>query len=359
VLTELWNTLRDYFKDKPYWPSVQWLFTLVSLFLTASILGYQYLRWEYGFESELSLYLHSYLFRQISVVAATIAVAGGLASLIGRKKAPGEQRPLVKAVRERGIAVGRRVALVGLVACAAVAAIISIAPHRANDIDIVFLDDPQPDFDQATFVYLIYALNQRQRQWYFHVAFDVFNRKSLTTDELQECEGELAALCYAEKAAAGRPSSTAGRPLIAITTHSLGEAHFWQARASTAVITTADWKRYAPPSMYEYLTYLLLVQSIAMHLNTQCSGLPDSAFMESRTAFGDALASTPSRYAMKAEVLAAHLLPRQKELLLNCFGADYLNSATTLLSMDWLRSGTVVETLERDFGVRLSPAKVR
>ena len=344
MLLDLWNIIRDYFKNR--WPTVQWLFALGSLYFTASILGYEYLRWEYGLASEIRLYLRSYLFREITVITLTLAITGLLFSVVDRVSDPAKRGRWPAAMRKHGHAIVRRGALLGLVLCVAVPAMISLVPHRAKDISILFLDDPGTDFDQSALVYLIYALNQRQRQWYFHVEFDVFNKNALTTEEQHECEGDLAALCYAEKAGAGRP-------LIAITTQPLVNAHFWQNRGGTSVITTADWKPYAPPSMYEYLIYLLLVQSIAVHLNTQCSGLPATAFRESRTAFGDALAFDPRRYAMKAEVLAAHLLPWQKERLLNCFGADYLNSASSLLSMEWLRSDTVAKTLERDFGVRI------
>jgi len=52
------------------------------------------------------------------------------------------------------------------------------------------------------------------------------------------------------------------------------------------VITTADWKPYVPPSQYEYLVYSVLTQSIVLHLNTQCSGLPVAAFRESREGVG-------------------------------------------------------------------------
>ena len=352
MLFDFWNTIRDFFKDKPYWPSVQWLFTLGSLYLTASVLGYEYLRWEYGLESGTWLYLRSYLFKEISLITGTLVVTGLLFWIADRQADPATRGRWAKAVRTHGHALGRRGALLGLVLCVSVPLVISLAPHRARDIRILFLDDPGTDFDQAAFVYLVYALNQRQRQWYFHVEFDVFNKNALTTDEQRECEGDLAALCYADRVASGSP-------LIAITTQPLVNAHFWQSRGGTSVITTADWKPYAPPSMYEYLVYLLMVQSIVVHVNTQCSGLPAQAFQESRIGFADALGFTPSRYAMKAEVLAAHLLPQQKEQLLNCFGADYLKSASTLLSMEWLRSAAVAQTLEHDFGVRLDAPSPR
>src|SRR2546422_8467975 len=54
---------------------------------------------------------------------------------------------------------------------------------------------------------------------------------------------------------------SAGRMLIAITTESLGNDHFWQNRNSVSVITTIDWKPHMPPNMYEYLTFTVIVRS--------------------------------------------------------------------------------------------------
>jgi hypothetical protein len=31
MLSELWNTITEYFRAKPYWPAIQGLFTLLSL----------------------------------------------------------------------------------------------------------------------------------------------------------------------------------------------------------------------------------------------------------------------------------------------------------------------------------------
>jgi hypothetical protein len=54
---------------------------------------------------------------------------------------------------------------------------------------------------------------------------------------------------------------------------------------------------------------------------------------------------------MKAQILAAHLSPSGEELLLNCFGAAYLGTATRLLDLGWARSPSVTENLEKTYGV--------
>lgn len=105
-------------------------------------------------------------------------------------------------MRKYGFVFGKRAALAGLVLCLAVPLFNSLTPRKASNIRILFLDDPDPDFYREAFVYLLYEVNQRQRQWYFKVDFDVFNKYALTSSELKECQGEREALCFAEKTGA-------------------------------------------------------------------------------------------------------------------------------------------------------------
>jgi hypothetical protein len=352
MLFELWNTITDYLKDKPYWQTIKGLFTLLSLYLTGSVLAYEYLRWQYGLEPPLALFLRSYLFKQISLIALTVCVIGLLFRVADRRRATTTDTEVAwtASLRKYGSVFGQRVALIGLVLCLAVPAFNSLAPRKASNIRILFLEDPDPEFNREALVYLLYELNQRQRQWYFKVDFDVFNKRALTSSERNTCEGEREALCFAEKAGSGQQ-------LIAITTNSLGDDHFWVNHGSTSVITTVDWKPYIPPTQYEYLVYSVLTQSIVLHLNTQCSGLPAAAFRESREGFGDLFEFSPRRYAMKPAILAAHLSPGQEETLMNCFGAEYLKTTSSLLSLEWLRSEAVKKNLERSFQVSLDAQK--
>jgi hypothetical protein len=350
MLSELWNTITEYFRAKPYWPAIQGLFTLLSLYLTASVLAYEYLRWQYGLEPPLALFLRSYLFKQISVMVLTFFLIGVVFRVAGHPQAATAEGAWAVSLRKYASVFGVRAALAGLVLCLAVPVFNSLTPRKASNIQILFLDDPDPDFDREALVYLLYELNQRQRQWYFNVDFDVFNKNALTSSELKACEGEREALCFAEK-------TGAGQQLIAITTKPLGGDHFWLNRGSTSVITTADWKPYIPPSQYEYLVYSVLTQSIVLHLNTQCSGLPAAAFRESREGFGDLFEFSPRRYAMRPAILAAHLSPPQEETLLNCFGAEYMKATSSLLTLEWLRSDTVRRNLARSFLVKLDVSK--
>jgi hypothetical protein len=119
------------------------------------------------------------------------------------------------------------------------------------------------------------------------------------------------------------------------------------------VISAGQWKSFEPPSIYEYLSYALIVQSTLIHLNQSCGGLPSAAFQSSRFSYGDLFEFVPRRNQMKAAILAAHLGPKGQELLANCFGLEYMNVSNQLLSLDWLHAGRVHENLEKTFGVKL------
>ena len=118
-------------------------------------------------------------------------------------------------------------------------------------------------------------------------------------------------------------------------------------------MSTYAWRQYAPPGEYEFLTYAIIVQSVLIHLNTHCSGLPAGAFRESRISANDLFQFSPRRRAMKAAILAAHLTPRNELLLFNCFGPQYVAVTGNVLSLEWLRTGRVRDNLERVFGVKV------
>ncbi len=60
---------------------------------------------------------------------------------------------------------------------------------------------------------------------------------------------------------------------------------------------------------------------------------------------------------MKPTILAAHLSPLQEETLMNCFGAEYMRTTSSLLTLEWMRSDTVRKNLERSFKVSLDAQK--
>ncbi len=56
---------------------------------------------------------------------------------------------------------------------------------------------------------------------------------------------------------------------------------------------------------------------------------------------------------MKSVILAAHLSPKGEELLLNCFGVEYMSICSNLLTLEWLHSQKVIGNLQKAFDVKL------
>jgi hypothetical protein len=351
LFDDLLKPLTEYLKEKPYWSAIRPTVTLLSLYSATCVIAYEYLQAQYSLaplrigEAKLpllNLFLHSYVFKQITLVATTIAVVGLFFRILDRKGASAGQPGWGERMRRYRWPFLKRAIVVLAIA---IPLFRRSMPRGVGNVRVLFLQDPDLEFDQSAFVYLLYELNARQSRWHFDVKFDVFNMTA-HADEIQACEGEPLWICLAEKEAAGHP-------LIALTTEPLGTDHFWQNRANVSVITTADWKPYVPPSMYEYLTYSVILQSLLIHLNTECSGLPSASFEESRIGFGDLFEFSPERYAMKPAILSAHLSPVQQVMLMNCFGADYVNTSSSLITLGWLRSDPVRRNLKINFRVDL------
>jgi hypothetical protein len=341
MIFRLWESVLDYVKGTPYWSRLQPLFALLSLYLTAAVLAYQYIAWQYGLTPPLALYLRSYLFKQVTVVFLAFGVVALLLIVLRWSERAALPEDAARSWRR---ILAPRLIIAALVLAVTVPLIVHLSPARVSQIRIKFLAEAR-DFDPYAFVYLAYELNKRQRHWYFELDFDVFNPDALTSAERRVCADDRnQALCYAEMLAKGRA-------FIGITSARLGEDFFWQNRGPVSAISTFGWQEYAPPSTYDYLAYSVIVQSILIHLNTHCTGLPPAAFRESRVAYGDLFQYTPRRTALKAAILAAHLSPKGEELLLNCFGVDYMTRVASLLSLDWLHSGKVPANLRKAFRV--------
>jgi hypothetical protein len=354
AIDELLAPVTEYFKGKKYWPAIQPIFALLSLYVAACVLGYEYLQSQYSLVplqvgntrvSLVNLFFHSYLFKQLSIAAATVGIIGLLFKIIDTRTSKTKSTTWTRALKTYSVPLARRGAVVLFVLAIVVPIFWSFTPPDVGNIRVVFLQDPNDEYDQSAFVYLLYELNARQSRWHFDVDFDVYN-KNAHVDDVAACEGEPIWFCLAEREAAGRP-------LIAFTTAPLGRDHFWQNRKAVSVITTADWKPYVPPSMYEYLVYSAIAQSMLIHLNTACSGLPSSTFDERSVGFGDLFEFTPRRYAMKPAILAAHISPVQEVMLLNCFGAGYVNDVASLITLGWLHADDVTKKLKLSFGVSL------
>lgn len=339
MLLKLWEAIEGYFKDKPYWSRLRPAFGLFSIYLVVLVTAYGYVQWQYRISPPLSLFLRSYLFRQVSIGFAALA----LLLFVFRTEQPVDPTRAPPAWRRFWRAAGlKRLAVATIVVSLAVISLLRLAPARARHVRVRFLSDPGPSFDRYAVVYLLYELNKRQRHWYFDVDFDTFDPAELSSIERAAC-GE-SPLCYARRLAGADP-------FIGVTTEPLGPDSFWQNDGTTSVITTHGWADHAPPSTYEYLAHAVVVQGILIHLNAHCGGLPTGAYSRSRVARGDLFQFAPRRQAMKAEIMAAHLSPHGEELLLNCFGVDYMTTSASLLTLDWMREKRVEENLKRAFAV--------
>lgn len=346
MISKSWETILDYFKEKPYWSRIQPVFMLFSLYLTTLVLAYQFIQWQYGISLRVSLYLSSYVFKQITISFIAIGIIGFIFSRFSKREKGMEHNKAREFIRKYSRIIFQRSAVIGLVLVIFIPIFMYFSPHHVSHIRIKFLEEPMPDFHKYAFVYLIYELNKLQQDWYFEIDFDVFDDAILTTQERERCGGENKTLCYAE-------ILSNDMPFIGITTKQLGQDFFWQNHNKVSVISTFRWEDYSPPSTYEFLTYSIIVQSILIHLNAHCGGLPESALKQSRVAYGDLFQFSPRRNEMKSAILAAHLSPKGEELLLNCFGVEYVRTCSNLLTLEWLHSKKVTENLDRSFHVKL------
>jgi hypothetical protein len=239
-----------------------------------------------------------------------------------------------------------RLIIIAIMLTVVVPLFVYLSPRSVSHIRIKFLDEPGPaDFDRNAFVYLLYELNKRQKHWYFEVDFEVFKVNALRSTEQEECAREPGAkgLCYADLLAEGKP-------FIGISSEQIVGNYFWQNRANVSVLSTYNRKYYEPLSTYDFLVYATLIQSTLIHLNTHCTNLPD-AFKRSSVSYGGLFQFLPQRTSIKAVILAAHFNPREEALLLNCFGAEYMQTMSALLTLDWLHKEPVLQNLKTVFGV--------
>jgi hypothetical protein len=342
MLGNIPDIVVNYLKGRPYWSRIEPFVVVLLVWLAAQTLTYGLLASSSGFDPTVAMFLSSYLSLRISIAAVGVAAI----ILILRKRQPAEPAAASGRIvaywqaNRRGILY--RTLGVTLVLAVTGFGYITLSPNRVSHITVRFVslaDDVEPD----VLAYLIYELNRRQRNWQFNVNFDPASEDNLPSAVPADCDLRPQ-LCLAEGLAQGRP-------YIAIVDKSLGGAYFAEHRGPVSVISTADTS-YQPLSVYEYLVYGLILQSIVMHLDVQ-GGLPSDSFDPDQLSRGGLFQFVPERQALKSSILAARLSPDEEALLLNTFGADYLETCATLLAMDWLYSERVTSNLERAFRVSL------
>jgi hypothetical protein len=102
-----------------------------------------------------------------------------------------------------------------------------------------------------------------------------------------------------------------------------------------------------------FLAYALVVQSLMIHMQTYCGLTQPPAGGPEGVVIGNVFDLQPGYNAMRAAVLTGHLSRDDEKRLLNCFGPDYMRTATSLLSLGWLRSAPVSRNLLDVYGVKL------
>lgn len=328
----------DRLKATKYWPLIEPVLAIVALYVVSCVIAYQYIEWRYHFTPELSTYIHSYIVKQISVVFLTIALLTLILGTSWRAGVRTEVAPQLATLRSSA----KKLVVVGLLIVFATGVFLRLAPHRVSHITIKLLEQPK-SFDQNAFAYIVYELNRAQNDWHFTLEGDVYNRLERSTAEIEQCGDDW--LCDAKRL-------SKNEAFIGITESGFREDSFWINSGNVSVISAGQWKDYEPPSMYEFLSYSLIVQGTLIHLNQNCSGLPVGGYAMSRRSYGDLFEFSPRRNEMKAAILAAHLSNSGQQLLSNCFGLEYMNTCNRLLSLDWLHSGRVHDNLEKNFGIK-------
>lgn len=345
-MNKLLDLLLGYLKGRAYWAAIEPFVIVAVGWGSAQLLLYQWLTASSAFKPSIELFLQSYLSTRITIAALGIAAIILAMRRFGRKDgAPGPVGRLEQYWQQNRTSVVRRtLAIIVIVASVAVGFRV-YSPNRVSHITVRFMA-LDGDVTAEALAYLVYELNRRQRHWYFNVDFRAFTPEMLTSAEAERCAAnERPQLCHAL-------ALSGGEPFIGITSAPLGGAYFAEHRGAVSVISTVDRDAYAPLSTYEYLAYCLILQAIAIHLDSS-GALPADAFAEDRVSHGGLFQFVPEKQALKSAILAARLSPDEEALLLNEFGSDYVATCASLLTMEWLYGGRVRGNLERVFGAKI------
>jgi len=313
-------------RSLPWWRPIEPYVAVLSLGGVGAWAWREYLESTYQLALPPSVFIRSYA---VTVVAAVVFVLLVAVAVVQLTKG---WRPLARG------------AVLGIALCLAGSLIFYVRPAGVGNITVKFINEPTFDADAVT--YLIYELNKRQRTWYLDVDFDVFNPAVLTSQQRAQCERGDDPLCWPDVL-------SEGRPLIGVTTQDLGEHSFAINRGNVSLISTSRWQNDRPPSVYEFIVFSTIVESVVIHLNTSCTGLPRDSFRVGSRARGGIFEFAPRRGAFRAVVLAGHMSRSDEALLLNCFGGEYLANIARLLSLEWMRTGPVRENLQKSYGITL------
>ena len=346
-----WDPLLQYLKERSWWPRVQPFFVIGTVWFACEVLAYRLIQTEIGITLPLSLFATSYASIQITVTFLGLVALLLLFKVGGGKGAPTTPGRIGRYYQEHRQIILFRLAATAITATLVGFVIQTTTPKKVEQITVMFLDTPD-DVKLDAFAYLLYELNRRQSGWDLSLDFDEFNEVALESRQVRQCAAdERPRLCLAIAAAAGKP-------LIAITRMPLGGAYIAEHRGLVSVISTSDYSGMKSLSIYDYLMYNVILQSILIHMDST-GGLPQAAFERRSGSVGSLFEFRPTKGAFKASLLAAKLTPHEESLLFNRFGARYMNATRDVLSLSWLHSPRVAGNLKKHFDVQDVDVAVR
>ena len=365
MVSDLWDALLGYLKRTPYWPVIEPVALVAFLYAGVCIVAYQYLQWRYQVTLDLPLFLQSYLLRQVSVAFA--AVIGIFVALTYRREPHDRPRSKAEWLGRAGL-----VLVTGAVALSLLK--LWSPESRVSPIRVRFAafetfagaartapsDQAVAEYQhlRAVTPFLLYEINHRQRAWQLEFDTTPFRSDLVTQADEERCaRNDTPPLCIAEALHAQMVAAGTKRPLVLVTAQPLGgggtRAWFWLNRGAVSVVTLSDWGGPGQAGAIEYLAYALVVQSVMIHMQDHCGFVQPPAGATEGVVVGNVFDLQPGIDAMRAAVLTGHFSPDDERQLLNCFGPEYMRTAVSLGSLDWLRAGPVRETLQQVYGVGL------
>jgi hypothetical protein len=377
VLGEVWKTLVDYLKRTPYWPVLEPLLLVGFLYVGVCVVAYQYVQWRYQVTLDPPLFLQSYLFRQVSV--GFVAVVGTFVALTVRPATSPADALSTSTLAPSGgrhrftRTLAMRILVVLLIGAVTLYLLHRWAPEsRISPIRVRFAafgtfpghaddDRARQGYQRLREVaqYLLYEINHRQRAWQLELETTAFRADMIPKADEDRCAvDDMPPLCIAEALRRTLLVEKASYPpLVLVTAEPLGgggtRAWFWLNRGPVSVVTTSDWGGPERAGVVEFLAYALVVQSLSIHMQTQCGLAQPPAGAPEGVVVGNVFDLQPGLDAMRSAVLSGHLSRDDERRLLNCFGPEYMRTATSLLSLAWLRAPPVRENLRKVYGVEL------
>jgi hypothetical protein len=337
MLGEIWKWLFEYLKGRSWWPRVEPYVMVLLGGGAAQVFASEYVAEQYGVHQPFRQFLSSYFSLRITVVTAAVVL---LVALLAR------ERPAEPDTRRRDS--WYRLAGIVTIAFLVAGGFLLTSTHRAHQITVRI--GSLPDRTRAdAFTYIVYELNRIQRDWYFQIDFTEFKVRELKSVDRSRCDSDpQPLLCHAQIMAG------ADRPTIFITADPLAnDVYFATHQGRASVISTAEAASYLPLTVYEFLAYNLIVQSIVLHLDDY-GDLPANMYEATAVSRGGVFQYVPERDNLRPTMLAARLSPNEEMLLFNRFGPGYLGTCERLLTLDWLYEPGVRSNLQKVFGVPLT-----